>query len=84
MKSEILFSLPKSLEIFSEFFKATDEPWVWVKNIKTALENIDFSKVREGIENFERPQNIKIDTKEDIDKYDDLPPDIIDTLIEFI
>ena len=47
-------------------------------------ENIDFSKVREGIENFERPQNIKIDTKEDIDKYDDLPPDIIDTLIEFI
>ena len=47
-------------------------------------ENIDFSKVREGIENFERPQNIKIDTIEDIDKYDDLPPDIIDTLIEFI
>ena len=47
-------------------------------------ENIDFSKVREGIENFERPQSIKIDTKEDLDKYDDLPPDIIDTLIEFI
>ena len=47
-------------------------------------ENIDFSKVREGIENFERPQNIKINTIEDIDKYDDLPPDIIDTLIEFI
>jgi hypothetical protein len=41
-------------------------------------ENIDFSKVREGIENFERPQNIKIDTIEDIDKYDDLPPDIIE------
>ena len=48
------------------------------------IENIDFSKVREGIENFVRPQNIKIDTIEDIDKYDDLPPDIIDTLIEFI
>ena len=47
-------------------------------------ENIDFSKVREGIENFERPNSIKIDTKEDLDKYDDLPPDIIDTLIEFI
>ena len=45
MKSEILFSLPKSLEIFSEFFKATDEPWVWVKNIKTALESVDFSKL---------------------------------------
>ena len=47
-------------------------------------ENIDFSKVREGIENFGRPNSIKIDTKEDLDKYDDLPPDIIDSLIEFI
>lgn len=47
-------------------------------------ENIDFSKVREGIDRFICPPNIRLDTIEDLDKYDDLPPDIIDTIVDFI
>ena len=47
-------------------------------------ENIDFSKVREGIEKFISPRNIKLDTIEDLEKYNDLPPDAVDTINEFI
>ena len=45
MKAQDLFQLPKSLEIFSDFFKPNVDPWEWVKNIKPALESIDFSKL---------------------------------------
>ncbi len=45
MKAQELFELPKSLEIFSEFFHPDVAPWEWVKNIKSALASIDFSKL---------------------------------------
>ncbi len=44
MKAQELFELPKSLEIFSDFFKPDVAPWEWVKNIKSALASINFSK----------------------------------------
>lgn len=44
MKAKDLFDLPKSLEVFKEFFDADAEPWEWLKNIKTALNSVDFSK----------------------------------------
>ncbi len=44
MKSEILFELPESLKIFSEFFDPQAAPWEWVRNIKAALSSVDFSK----------------------------------------
>ena len=33
MKAKDLFDLPKSLEVFKEFFDAEAEPWEWLKNI---------------------------------------------------
>ena len=45
MKACELFDLPTSLERFSEFFKPEMSPWEWVKNIRAALESVDFSKL---------------------------------------
>ncbi|MBO6102296.1 MAG: UDP-N-acetylglucosamine diphosphorylase [Opitutales bacterium] len=43
MNAKTLFDLPESLKIFGEFFDENAEPWLWLKNIKTALESVDFS-----------------------------------------
>jgi putative UDP-N-acetylglucosamine diphosphorylase len=45
MKASDLFDLPTSLERFSDFFTPEMAPWEWVKNIKSALESVDFSKL---------------------------------------
>ncbi len=45
MKAEDLFDLPKSLEIFSDFFKPDMSPWEWVRNIGDALNSVDFSRL---------------------------------------
>lgn len=45
MKSKDLFSLPKSLSMFGKFFSPDAAPWEWVRNIKAALESVDFSKL---------------------------------------
>ena len=45
MKASDLFDLPKSLERFAEFFTPDMAPWEWVKNIKSALSSVDFSKL---------------------------------------
>lgn len=45
MKSENLFSLPKSLSRFGEFFSPEAAPWEWVKNIQKALESVDFKSL---------------------------------------
>ena len=48
------------------------------------VEDMDFPKVREAVEAYIAPQKIKLDTMEYLDKYDDLPPDVIDTITDFI
>ena len=48
------------------------------------VEDIDFPKVREAVEAYIAPRKIKLDAMEDLDKYDDLPPDVIDTITDFI
>lgn len=48
------------------------------------VEDIDFPKVREAVEAYIAPRRIKLDAMEDLDKYDDLPPDVIDTITDFI
>ena len=48
------------------------------------VEPIDFPKVREAVEAYIAPRKIKLDAMEDLDKYDDLPPDVIDAITDFI
>ena len=50
----------------------------------STVENIDFLKVREAVETFMAPRKIRLDSKEDLDKYDNLPPDVIDMINDFI
>ncbi len=45
MKAEQLLQLPPSLGRFESFFKADDEPWKWIQNIKNALASVDFDKL---------------------------------------
>ena len=45
IKASDLFDLPTCLERFSEFFTPDMSPWEWVKNIKSALASVDFSKL---------------------------------------
>lgn len=45
MKAEELFDLPTSLSRFAKFFRPEMSPWEWVKNIKAALESVDFSEL---------------------------------------
>ncbi|MBO7521194.1 MAG: UDP-N-acetylglucosamine diphosphorylase [Opitutales bacterium] len=60
MKAKDLFDLPKSLEIFREFFDENAAPWEWLKNIKTALESADFSKLESK---KDIPQGVHIEGK---------------------
>lgn len=80
------FAVEKSIgdKEHGEFYYA--QQWM-VENcfpLAHVTENIDFSKVREGIEKFISPRNIKLDTIEDLEKYNDLPPDAVDAINEFI
>lgn len=47
-------------------------------------EDIDFSTVNDGIDRYNSPQKIKLSTTDDLGLYDDLPPDVLDTLIDFM
>lgn len=71
MKAEQLFSLPKSLEHFAEYFKGDMEPWMWVQNIKTALDNVDFDKLESK---KDIPAGITIEGKVYIHPSVKLPP----------
>jgi hypothetical protein len=80
------FAVEKSIgdKEHGEFYYA--QQWM-VENcfpLAHVTENIDVSKVREGIEKFISTRNIKLDTIEDLEKYNDLPPDAVDTINEFI
>jgi hypothetical protein len=48
------------------------------------VEDMDFPKVREAVEAYIAPRKIKLDGMEDLDKYDDPPPDVIDAITDFI
>lgn len=43
-----------------------------------------FDSIRMAVENYKHPRVIKIRTKEDLDLYDDLPPDTIRVLMDFL
>ena len=60
MKAKDLFELPQSLEIFREFFDENAAPWEWLKNIKPALESVDFSKFESK---KDIPQGVHIEGK---------------------
>ena len=45
MKAKDLFDLPESLSNFADFFNPEVEPWEWVRNIKAALDSVDFSEL---------------------------------------
>lgn len=49
-----------------------------------ATEEIETKLVRDAVDRFIAPQYIKIGSIEDLDEYDDLPPDIIDSISDFI
>ena len=47
-------------------------------------ESIEWNKILDRIETIPHPRSIKIESLKDIDEYDDLPPDVIDALSDFI
>ena len=47
-------------------------------------ESIDWNNIMNKIEANPHPRYVKIDSLKDIDDYDDLPPDVIETLSDFM
>ena len=47
-------------------------------------ESIDWNKILSKIETITHPRSIKIDSLKDLDEYDDLPPNVIETLSDFM
>ena len=58
MKAKELFELPKSLQIFSEFFDPEAAPWEWVGCIKKALSGLDFSSLPDAKKKEEIPAGV--------------------------
>jgi hypothetical protein len=46
--------------------------------------NMNLLQVKEAVDRFEAPKHIEVSNVDDLDEYDDLPPDIIDTIKDFI
>ncbi len=46
MKSEELFNLPASLEIFKSYFSPDVEPWAWLSEISKALKSKEFLSLK--------------------------------------
>ena len=47
-------------------------------------ESIDWNKILDKIPTIPHPRSIKIDSLKDLDEYDDLPPNVIETLSDFM
>ena len=47
-------------------------------------ESINWDKLDEQIEKIKHPRSVTVESISDLDKYDDLPPDNIETFTEFI
>lgn len=50
----------------------------------TIAGNMNLLQVKEAVEKFEAPKHIEVSDVVDLDEYDDLTPDIIDTIKDFI
>ena len=46
--------------------------------------SIDWNKILDKIATIPHPRSIKIDSLKDLDEYDDLPPNVIETLSDFM
>ncbi len=74
MKAKELFELPKSLQIFSEFFDPEAAPWEWVGCIKKALSGLDFSSLPDAKKKEEIPAGVAVEENVFIHKSVKLPP----------
>lgn len=50
----------------------------------TVAGNMNLLQVKDAVEKFQEPKHIEVSDVVDLDEYDDLPPDIIDTIKDFI
>ncbi len=71
MRADTLFNLPPSLKRFAAFFRPDAAPWEWVREIKSALASVDFSKLESK---SDIPPGVRIEGNVYIHPSASLPP----------